>query len=55
MLEYLMYIFSEQMCMFGYLKTPDIMLSIVTVTTYNYSYNYIYSYSYTKIGLDSYF
>ena len=30
MLEYLMYIFSEQMCMFGYLKTPDIMLSIVS-------------------------
>ena len=30
MLEYLMYIFSEQICMFGYLKTPDIMLSIVS-------------------------
>ena len=30
MLKYLMYIFSEQMCMFGYLKTPDIMLSIVS-------------------------
>ena len=27
---YLMCIFSEQMCMFGYLKTPDIMLSIVS-------------------------
>ena len=25
-----MYIFSEQICMFGYLKTPDIMLSIVS-------------------------
>ena len=30
MLEYLMYIFSGQMCMFGYLKTSDIMLSIVS-------------------------
>ena len=30
MLEYLMCVFSEQMCMFGYLKTPDIMLSIVS-------------------------
>ena len=29
MLQYLMYIFLEQICMFGYLKTPDIMLSIV--------------------------
>ena len=27
---YLMCIFSEQMCMFEYLKTPDIMLSIVS-------------------------
>ena len=30
MLEYLMYIFSEQIYMFGYLKTPDIILSIVS-------------------------
>ena len=30
MFEYIMYIFSEQMCMFEYPKTPDIMLSIVS-------------------------
>ena len=30
MFEYLMYIFEVQMCMFGYLKTPDIILSLVS-------------------------
>ena len=30
MFEYLMYIFEDQMCMFGYLKTPDVILSLVS-------------------------
>ena len=30
MFKYLMYIFEVQMCMFGYLKTPDIILSLVS-------------------------
>ena len=30
MFEYLMYIFEVQMCIFGYLKTPDIILSLVS-------------------------
>ena len=30
MFEYLMYIFEDQMRMFGYLKTPDIILSLVS-------------------------
>ena len=30
MFEYLMYIFEDQMCIFGYLKIPDIILSLVS-------------------------
>ena len=30
MLEYLMYIFEEKVCMFGYLQTPDIILTLVS-------------------------
>ena len=30
MFEYLMYIFEVQICIFGYLKTPDIILSLVS-------------------------
>ena len=30
MFEYLMYIFEVQMCMLGYLKTPDIILPLVS-------------------------
>ena len=30
MFEYLMYIFEVQMCMFGYLKTTDIILPLVS-------------------------
>ena len=30
MFKYLMYIFEVQMCMFGYLKTPDIILPLVS-------------------------
>ena len=30
MFEYLMNIFEDQMCVFGYLKIPDIILSLVS-------------------------
>ena len=30
MFEYLMYISQDHMCMFRYLKTPDIILSLVS-------------------------
>ena len=30
MFEYLMYIYEVQMCIFGYLKTPDIILPLVS-------------------------
>ena len=30
MFEYLMYIFEDQMCIFGHLKIPDIILSLVS-------------------------
>ena len=30
MFEYLMYIFEDQMCLFGYFKTPDVILSLVS-------------------------
>ena len=40
MLEYLMYIFSEQICMFGYLKTPDIMLSIVSLKKLDWTHTF---------------
>ena len=30
MFEYLMCIFEDQMCIFGYLKIPDIILSLVS-------------------------
>ena len=30
MFEYIMYIFEDQMCTFGYLKIPDIILSLVS-------------------------
>ena len=40
MVEYLMYIFEEQMCTFGYLEIPNIILSLVSF--------------FTKIGLLTY-
>ena len=54
MFEYLMYIFEDQMCIFGYLKIPDIILSLVSsqkldwTQTFGTYYIYIYIYSHTS-------
>ena len=40
MFEYLMYIFEVQMCMFGYLKTPDIILPLVSSRNLDWTHTF---------------
>ena len=40
MFVYLMYIFEVQMCIFGYLKTPDIILSLVSARKLDWTHTF---------------
>ena len=40
MFEYLMYIFEDQMCIFGYLKIPDIILSLVSTQKLDWTHTF---------------